>query len=89
MADERASHTWNQILEVLDKKLQLALLEQARMVVDVELHGPELLLYVCNPEAQDFFNSDVNQQRMILQVRSVISLDKITAHLVEASPIKH
>ncbi|MCB0345576.1 MAG: hypothetical protein KDD66_10685 [Bdellovibrionales bacterium] len=88
MADERASHTWNQILEVLDKKLQLALLEQAKMVVDVELHGPELILYVCNPEAKDFFNSDVNEQRLILQVRSVITLDSVTAHLVEASPLK-
>lgn len=88
MADERASHTWNQILDVLDKKLQLALLEQARLVVDVELHGPELVLYVCSPEAQDFFNSDVNEQRLILQVRSVINLDSVKAHLVEASPIK-
>lgn len=88
MFDLRAQELWDQILVVLDEKMQYALLTEAKNIVNVALEGNDLLLTACTEDGAEFFNSEVNGQRLILQVRSVINLDSVKARYVEASPLK-
>ena len=87
MTDIRANEIWTRVLAVLDEKLQYALLEQARSVVDVRMEGDELILYVANAEAERFFSAEVNQQRLIIQSRPAVSLSRISVVRTDSSPI--
>lgn len=88
MSKERSSVIWDQILQVLDEKLQYGFLEQASSVLDVRLEGEELHLTVSTPEALEFFNSELNEQRLILLVRSFLRLSRVRAKLSEGSPLR-
>ncbi len=88
MTKERSSDVWDRILQVLDEKLQYGFLEQAAAVLDVHLEGEELHLTVATPEAQQFFNSELNEQRLILLVRSFLRLSRVKAKLSEGSPLR-
>lgn len=87
MTDSRAHDIWKQILAILDEKLQYAMLEQAKNVVDVRLEGSELTLVVSGEEARQFFSAEVNQQRLTIVSRPVISLSKVTVATSDSSPI--
>ena len=88
MTKERATEIWDKILHVLDEKLQYSFREQARSVILAEIEGSELYLTVTSAEARDFFNSSVNQHRLSLLVRPVITLEKVVATLVEGEPLR-
>ena len=79
---------WEKVLEALEDKLQFGILEQARSVVRVQLQGSELLLTCANPEAAEFFNAHVNQQRLILLTRGLANIEKITTQVAVAEPLK-
>ena len=87
MTDSRAHEAWQQILSILDEKLQYGLLEQARSVVDVRLEGSELTLVVASEEAERFFSAEVNQQRLIIQSRPKISLSAVKVERANSSPL--
>ncbi|MCB0358212.1 MAG: hypothetical protein KDD44_01200 [Bdellovibrionales bacterium] len=88
MTSERAAEVWDSIISTLEDKLQYALIEQARSVVKADFEGGELSLLVADQEACDFFNSPVNEQRLILQCRSVVHIQKVRAKVVDASPLR-
>ncbi|OVE79860.1 hypothetical protein BVY02_02105 [bacterium J17] len=88
MTNPRSQEVWQRIVSILDDQLQYGFLEQAKSVVDVQLEGSELKLCVSSDEALEFFAADVNQQRLLIISRPVVSLDKISVELVEAEPIK-
>ena len=88
MEPQSAQRTWNQILEILDEKLQYGLLEQARAVVDVKITGGELTLFVGNSESKEFFQAEVNQHRLMIMSRSVFNIEKITVQMVEAETLR-
>ena len=77
MEDKTKSPVWETILAVLEEKLQMGLLLQARLVESARLEGGELILKCSNPEAREFFNAHVNQQRLIILSRQVTNLEKI------------
>ena len=79
--------TWKEILKILDEKLQYALLDRARSVVDVKIEGEELHLYVAGSEAAEFFKAEINQQRLIILSRPLITLEKIRVKEVAAEPL--
>ena len=83
MTHQRSKDVWERILALLDEKLQYGLLEQARSVTSVSLEGHELILTVSAGEAEEFFSAHINQQRIIILARPVLSLDKITVRLAE------
>ncbi len=87
-ATGRATETWDKIVELLHDKMQYGFLEQVKTVVQVQIEGSELQLTVTTPEARDFFNSSVNQHRLALLVRPVITLEKVSAAMVEANPLR-
>ncbi len=88
MTEQHAKETWQAILLLLDEKMQYGFLEQAKSVVDVRINGSEISLAVSNDEALRFFSAEVNQQRLIIVSRSVISFEKVTVHKVEAEPLR-
>lgn len=88
MSKERSAEVWDKILHILDEKLQYGFLEQAAAVLDVRLEGEELLLTVSTPEAVEFFNSELNEQRLILLVRSLLRLSRVKAKMAEGSPLR-
>ena len=77
MTPHRAQDLWEQLLKILDEKLQYGLLQQARAVSAVRLDGTELTLSVVTDEAFEFFSAHVNQQRLIIMARSVCAIEKI------------
>ena len=83
MSDEQALDAWQKIVSVLDEKLQYGFLEQVKSVVHVAIEGEELLLKVNSEEALDFFRADINQQRLFIVSRPIVSLSKISVELVE------
>ena len=87
MTNQVSAKAWEQILLLLEDKLQMGLLEQTRAVVDVNLEGAELTLFVASDESFDYFSSEVNQQRLIIMSRPVISLEKIRVKRRDAHPI--
>lgn len=89
MTKHSAKDLWAQILEVLDEKLQYGLLEQARAVSNVRLEGSELILQVADPEAAEFFNAHINQQRLVIMTRPIYPIDKVSVEspAVEAGDI--
>ena len=88
MTNPRSQEVWQRIVSILDEQLQYGFLEQAKSVVDVRLEGSELQLSVSSTEALEFFAADINQQRLLIISRPVVSLDKISVELVEAEPIR-
>ena len=87
MTDRRAEDIWRRITAVLEEKLQYAFLDYLRTVVSVKLEGNELWLGVCGQESFEFFSAAVNQQRLIIMARPVISLEKLIVRKTDASPI--
>lgn len=77
MQDKAESPVWETILAVLEEKLQMGLLLQARLVESARLEGAELILKCSNAEAREFFNAHVNQQRLIILSRQVANLERI------------
>lgn len=75
--------TWRKILDILEEKLQMGLLEQARSVREVHFEGGELQLVVGSPEAMEFFSSEVNQQRLSIISRPVARIDRVSVTLRE------
>ena len=88
MTSDKAAKIWKELLSILEEKLQYSILEQAKSVVDVSLDGSDLTLMVATDEAHDFFNSQVNEQRLIILSRPVVQLEKITAEKVNAEPLR-
>lgn len=68
---------WGKVLEIIDEKLQYGLLEQTRAVVGAEMCGSVLELSVATDEAFQFFSSPVNQQRLIIISRPVLSIGTV------------
>lgn len=87
MTDSDSRELWQRIVRSLEEKLQFGFLEQERSVVAVRFDGADLTLVVSNSDAADFFRADVNQQRLIIVSRGIVSIEKITVELVEASPL--
>jgi len=87
MATERDTAIWKQILQILDEKLQLGVLQQSRAVVDYKFEAEHLTLFVATDEAFDFFNSEINQQRLIILSRPAIWMEKVSVERVEAEPL--
>lgn len=77
MEDKTESPVWETILAVLEEKLQMGLLLQARLVESARLEGGELILKCSNQKHREFFNAHVNQQRLIILSRQVANLEKI------------
>jgi hypothetical protein len=77
MEDKLKSAVWDSILAVLEDKLQMGLLLQARAVSAVRVEGNELVLTCPTPETREFFSAHVNQQRLIILSRQVASFEKI------------
>ncbi len=88
MTSDKASQIWKDLLGAFEEKLQYSILEQAKSVVDVGLEGSELVLMVATNEAFDFFNAQVNEQRIIIFSRPITHLEKITAVKVDAEPLR-
>jgi len=88
MSDSESRELWRGIIKALEEKLQFGFLEQERSVVDVRFDGGELTLVVSDKDAADFFNAEVNQQRLMIVSRSIVSIEKIVVEMVEASPLE-
>ena len=69
---------WPKIVEQIEEKLQLGLLEQVRAVIEASFTGGELALAVATTEAYEFFGAHVNQQRLIILARPVITIDRVS-----------
>ncbi len=68
---------WSKILELLEEKLQMGLLQQARSVSAARVEGHDLVLKVITPEAKEFFSAEVNQQRLLILARSIASFERV------------
>ena len=79
--------TWTSIKAVLEEQLQYGFLEQVKSVVDVSFSGGEFVLTVTTDEAAEFFNAEVNQQRLMIVSRPIVSIESIVVKKVEAEPI--
>ena len=88
MTDKHAIEVWEAILKILDEKLQYGFLEQAKAVVDIHVDGGELKLTVATDEAEEFFNSEVNQQRLMITSRPVIAIEVIIVEKTDAEPLE-
>lgn len=78
MSQKPVDTIWQEIVAVLEHKLQFGFLEQAKSISKVELNGGELTLHVNSDEAFDYFSAEVNQQRLIIQGRPVIQLQSVS-----------
>ena len=88
MASQTDSELWTRILVLMEEKLQLGFLEQAKYVVKVLFTGTQAQLTVCSQEAEDFFTAETNQQRLMIVSRSVVRIDSIEVVRVEAEPLE-
>ncbi len=79
--------TWTSIKAILEDQLQFGFLEQAKSVVDVSVSGSVLKLTVTSDEAYEFFSAEVNQQRLMIVSRAIVSIESIVVAKVEAEPI--
>ena len=87
MTDQESVAFWNKIQTILDEQLQYGFLEQAKSIVDIKLEGSHLTLTVSTDEAYDFFNSELNKQRLLIVSRQVAALEEIEVIKVEAEPL--
>ena len=88
MTEQHAKELWHAILGILDEKMQYGFLEQAKSVVDVRIDGGELSLFVTDDEALGFFRADVNQQRLVIVSRPIVTIEKIIVEKVYAEPLR-
>ena len=88
MTDSKSTEVWRRIVEIFDEKLQYGFLDKVGAVVQVKVEGSEIHIFVSSEDAYEFFNSEVNQQRLIIFSRTVISLDKVVVHRVNAEPLR-
>jgi len=72
---------WSAVLAEIDEKMQFGLLEQARTVLDIQIDGTELVLFVASEECQQFFSQGGNQQRLLIMARPVIDLERVSVKL--------
>jgi len=80
MSDQNSiDKIWNLILERLHEKLQYGVIEQTKFVTEARIEGSELILQVSTEEAKEYFNAEVNQQRLIILARPEITLLRVTA----------
>ena len=80
--EDNRNRIWNLILERLQEKLQYGVIEQTKFVADARVEGSELILEVTSEDAKEYFNAEVNQQRLIILARPEITLLRVTAILV-------
>ncbi|MBP9838575.1 MAG: hypothetical protein KBC84_07650 [Proteobacteria bacterium] len=88
MSNQPAHEIWKKVLAVLDEKMQFGFLEMAKEVVDIKISGSEITLFVTNSEAEVYFNSEVNQQRIFIVSRPIHPLSKVCVIVTESSPIQ-
>ena len=88
MPELPAHEFWKKILGLLEEKLQYGFLKQAEAVVDVKITEGELVLRVATDEARDFFSSPVNQQRLMIVSRSVMTVESIRTEKITAERIR-
>ena len=88
MTDQHAHDVWKKILAALEEKLQYGFLDQAKSVVDVRMDGPEFTLYVSGVEAERFFSSEVNQQRLFIVSRGIVAVEKFHVIKTDSSPLE-
>jgi hypothetical protein len=74
---------WDDLISLVEEKLQFGLLTQMRSVVSAQIEGGEMMLAVNSREALDFFNNATNQQRFILLARPILPLEKISVSFVQ------
>jgi len=72
-----AQKVWDKILAEFEDKLQFGFLEQAKAITSVQIEGEEITLVVNQQEAEDFFKSSVNENRLIVTSRPIVRLDKL------------
>ena len=80
--EDNRNRIWNLILERLQEKLQYGVIEQTKFVTDARVEGSQLILEVTSEDAKEYFNAEVNQQRLIILARPEITLLRVTAILV-------
>jgi hypothetical protein len=88
MTSQNDSAVWARILLLMEEKMQFGFLEQARFVLKVEFEGSHALLTVCSDEAREFFSSQVNQQRLMIVSRPVVSINQLSIVQVNAEPLE-
>lgn len=72
-----APDLWKKILDLLEEKLQMGLLQQARAVSTARIEGDDLILSVTTPEAKEFFSAHVNQQRLLILARPIANFERV------------
>ena len=77
MTSSASDQVWRKILENMEEKLQLGLLEQTRGVASAAIEGSTITLRVATPEAAEFFAAHVNQQRLIILARPIVHLERV------------
>ena len=87
MANAKDQATWDKIIALLEDKLQFGFLEQIRACADVSFDGGEVTLFVSTDEAFEFFNADINQQRLTIYSRPVVRIETVSVRRVEAEAI--
>lgn len=87
MTKQNDTAVWARILLLMEEKMQFGFLEQARFVLKAEFENGHAILTVCSDDAREFFNSQVNQQRLIIVSRPVVSIERFTILQVEAEPL--
>jgi hypothetical protein len=74
---------WTKVVQSLEDKLQFGFLEKARQVTRAEIKGSTLVLYVSDPDIAEFFQADVNQQRLMIFSRDVVAIEEIEVTLID------
>lgn len=87
METNERNDVWNRILEDLREKLQFGVLQQAKSVVEARVCGGVLTLVVTDAEAEEYFNAEINKQRLMIMSRPVAPLADIEVRRVSATPI--
>jgi len=68
---------WEKVLDLLEDKLQMGLLQQARAVKSARVEGHDLVLTVSSAESKEFFSAHVNQQRLLILARPIASFERV------------
>ena len=87
MSDPKSNEIWRRIVDVFDEKLQYGFIDKVHSVVQVKIEDSEIHIFVNSDDAVEFFNSEINQQRLIIFSRGIVPLDKVVIHKCEAEAI--
>jgi hypothetical protein len=68
---------WNQLLEALDEKLQLNLLEHLRRIAAYHFEEDVLYLEPATPEEEEFLKKDAVLQQLQLYAIDILKVDKV------------